>query len=314
MSRITPGTMTVGIMAVLFGLVGAYGVRRFTQPEPKPVVAQPPRAQASTDVFAPLAATDLVPDKKLAISDIMIVRMSREDVRERGLPSDYMTNPQQIAGRMLKKALKKGDPFVTTDLYSEGMGPNLAERLKPGLRAVTIPMESVDSVGGLAGPGSIVDVLFRTNGKDGIPETTVMLMEGVEVLAVNDVTVPGSRVNGNGNGHKKSVTLAVSGPQAAALMVVEGRGDLSLSLRKPGDEVRDASYRPSPLTLESLLGIPPKRAPFRAEIYRGTSRQTITFDEERVSDERFGGTPVTKADDKRLGDDRTDTAPRAQVP
>src|SRR6185295_1626334 len=72
--------------------------------------------------------------------------------------------------------------------------------------------------------------------------------------------------------------------QANKLKVVEGRGELSLSVRNVGDNtLADASPG---LTLEEVLGLPKKPVPvppvvvqpFQTEIYRGRSRQINTFD------------------------------------
>ena len=37
MQRLSPGTLILGIFAVLFGLVGAYAVKKYTQDQPAPV-------------------------------------------------------------------------------------------------------------------------------------------------------------------------------------------------------------------------------------------------------------------------------------
>ena len=65
-SRITPGTVIVGIFAVLFGLVGAYGVRKYLQTE-KP--APPPPAAPRTQIV-PLASMDLQPGRTIVLGDI----------------------------------------------------------------------------------------------------------------------------------------------------------------------------------------------------------------------------------------------------
>src|SRR4029078_9322197 len=89
------------------------------------------------------------------------------------------------------KDLKRGDPFLTASLYAEGTGPKLSDKLKPGMRAVTIPIDNVSACGVYTAEGSFVDVLFRARtrpadaltGKREIPATTVTLLENVEVLA-----------------------------------------------------------------------------------------------------------------------------------
>jgi pilus assembly protein CpaB len=185
-------------------------------------------------------------------------------------------------------------------LYPEGYGPNLADNVKPGFRAVTVPIAGSGAVNGFAAPGSIVDVIFRAAARRGqrnlnIPEVTLTLLEGVEVLALGTTSTPGIRAPGS----PSNVTLAVTPEQASALKVVEGRGELSLMLRSPGEV---GAARPAQVTLEELLGLQPEPPPFTSEIYRGASRQTVTFQREQVAMESFGGI------------DRSNPVPKAPVP
>jgi Flp pilus assembly protein CpaB len=261
-SRVSPGTLIVGIFALLFGLAGAFAVREYLRPAPvePEVVVEVPR-------IIPLASIDLEPGRPLTISDVMLVSMTDEQLRDRELPAEYMTNPQQIVGRILREGMQKGEAFATTRFYPEGMGPPLSDRLRPGLRAVTIALE--DSGTGLTTPGSYVDVLFRANSDDGRPETTVTLISGIEVLALDGNSVPGTRVI-----NAESATLAVTSRDARALKIAEGNGIFSLSLRNPEDEQLASSAGSS--TLNELLNIPPD-AQFDSEIYRRGRRQLITF-------------------------------------
>jgi hypothetical protein len=59
------------------------------------------------------------------------------------------------------------------------------------------------------------------------------LLERVEVLAIDTYTQPGQKVELEQDG---TVTLAVTPHQAKMLKVVEGRGELSLTLRNPEDQ------------------------------------------------------------------------------
>ena len=290
MSRISAGTMTLGIVAVLFGLVGAYTVREYLQSEPVVVAPTPPPAEELVQV--PLASIDLPAGKQLALGDIALVSMTAAEMQARELPLEKtMLSPQQIIGRVLREPVTASSPFLVTSLYPEGMGPSLADRLKPGLRAITVPITQSGALDGFAGPSSFVDVLLRTharesNGKVEIPEATFPLIEGIEVLAVGSNATPGTR----GSQRATTVTLAVTPEQASILKTVEGRGTLSLALRS-SLELTATTYRSEKITLEDLLGIKiePEPKPFVSEIYRGTSRQTITFDQQIVREETFGG-------------------------
>lgn len=290
MGRISAGTIIVGLFAVMFGLTGAYAAKKYF--EPQQVAQIPPRVPPPAAV--PLASTDLVVGRQVTLGDIMLVRLTPKQIKERNLPPEYMTSAQQIIGRVLRVPLKKGEAFETSALYPEGMSPSLADRLKPGYRAVTIPVKQdvgVGSVSGFTVPGTMVDVLFRINrDTEGqpIPETTFMLLNNAEVLATGPNSVPG----GANKNLPFNVTLAVTPEQANRLKVVEGRGELSLVLRSTADnELADMGQG---LTLDNVLGLPKKpevvvAQPFVTEIYRGGSRQTLQFDRDQVIKDVYTG-------------------------
>jgi len=270
-SRITPGTMIVAIFAVLLGLVGAYAVRRHLNP---PIVEKPVEAARRI----PQASGDIEAGRALTLSDVMLVPMTTAQMKQKGITAEFMSNPDQIIGRVLREPLTKGSVFTTANMYPEGMGPDISDRLKPGLRAVTIGIEGTGIVGGLARPGSLADVLFRVSAdpKIDIPETTVTLLEKVEVLAVGGNTVMGKANAGD----PKMVTLAVNPAQANALKVAEGRGLFSLSLRSETDDSL-AHGQKLPATLENVLALEPK-SQFTTEIYRAGMIQKMTFQGERL--------------------------------
>lgn len=279
MSRISPATTILLIFAVLFGLVGAYAVRRFTAKPPVAAAPPPPPAQRQT---IPMAAAKLPSGRKISMGDIALVRMSAADAaKSKYAGTGYMTNPQQIVGRVLRDDLDRGETFRPDMLYPEGTGPSLSERLKPGYRAVTIAIKGSGNLQGLADSGSLVDIVFRTKPDDKLelPETTVTLLEAVEVLAVSDNTLPGSR----GPTDADTVTLAVNATQANALKIAEGRGDFSLALRNADDGSFVSHDGPS--TLEGLLKLPVrvKTRPRTIEIYRGGTKSLNSFDVPEVT-------------------------------
>ena len=287
MSRITPGTVIVGIFAILFGLVGAYGVRKYLQSDN---TVAPPAAPALQTV--PLASMDLEPGRTIVLGEVALLQLTQAQIasmqKSGKLPPQYMSNPQQIIGRILRNPLKQGDAFKTDDLYAEGTGPTIAEKLAPGLRAVTIPVDGTGALGGYDGPGSFVDILFRTqpDEKAGIPETTVTLLEGVQVLAMEEA---GKR-NPPGVKLENRVTLAVTADQANALKIAEGRGTFALSLRNPDDVEIAASSVPQ--TLDRLLNLPVQNQHVTAIFRGGSQPQSASFPGQTITSQPAVALPV----------------------
>ncbi len=274
MNKLSPGTLLLGIFAVLFGLVGAYAVKQHLQQE-KP---EPVETAAVVRLAVPMAAADLAEGRTITAGDIVLVRMTREEIEKRGLPQGFMANSNQIVGRTLREPVKRNETFVTTTFYPEGVGPSVASRLKPGYRAVTISLESNTASAGLVTPGAIVDVIFRltANEREALPETTVTLLEMVEVLAMDQETFAGARARSGAASRGATVSLAVTPEQAAALKVTEGHGSLALALRSPDDDGIASSSTPA--TLASVLGLPAPEKPFATEVYRRGRLSTTLFD------------------------------------
>ena len=294
-ARISPGTMTAAIFAILIGLGGAYAVRQYLH-KPVPVVEQ----KAEANVVVPVAARDLVAGQTLTVNDIVVHRFSQSEFRKSEYAKKtYMSNTEQIAGRTLRVDVKTGGLFDPAILYPDGMGPGVADQLRPGFRAVSVPINDIGSVAGFARPGSVVDVLFRSESRDGYPETTMTLLERVEVLAINHAVIPGARGDqAVQNNVPAKVTLAVTPAQAKALKVVEGRGEMSLALRNPEeaeDELISLNMKRTStrVTLDQLLG-PPRRNS-KMEIYRGGVKEVLNFEDslpEDQLDETIINTPI----------------------
>ncbi len=279
---ISPGTMTVGILAIVAGLVGAYTVRTA-------LLAEQVVEVAPVVTTVPLAATDLPAGRTLSLGDISLIEITAEELDRRELPMTLvMADPQQIIGRTLETATKRGEPFLTTSMYLEGTGPDISKKLKPGFRAFTLEIPKV--LAGNVVEGTIIDVILRTDARDAsetelaIPETTLTLVQGVEVLNVEHpqpvvaTAVTDTRYINNTAPRKRSpvITLAVTLEQANALRAVEGRGDLSLVARA-ADDSQVVAGGSAPVTLESLLGITADTTTFVTEAYRGGSRDQNTF-------------------------------------
>lgn len=118
--RITPGTVVIGIFAVLAGLVGTFAVKQYLQP-PETVATPPPRPPSM--VGLPYASTDLGVGKTIRFGDIKILNMTAEEARTKFPQGQAMANAQQIIGRVVREPIKKDDPFFVDRLYPEGTGP-----------------------------------------------------------------------------------------------------------------------------------------------------------------------------------------------
>jgi len=201
----------------------------------------------SQQVTVALAASDLRPDRLVRPGDLQMLEMTPSEARKQGYAVVLDEEPSQLVGRTLRVALKKG-AVVTSDLfYPEGVRPGVAERLPPGFRAVTVTLNRESFADGYAAPETDVDVFFRAEGLQDVPETTLMVLEGLTVLAVDGSVYPfpGAAGDDSKEDNAVKVTLAVPVHSVGRVKALEGRGEITLALR--------SSKERSPLTIAREL-------------------------------------------------------------
>ena len=246
MARLSAGTLAVAIIAVLLALTGAFTVRQFLDAREQSVGAGAAVPQAKK---IPIAVIELEQGRVLRESDFAYVTMSQEKFGESSYSKQIFINEiEQLTGRVVRDSVAKGKTVGPDQLYPEGTGPMVAEKLPSGMRAVTVKVSGSGFADGLASAGTFVDILFRSiragEGDEETPETTIVALTGVEVLAVDANAFPrtqkeGLSRSGGASAADTRVTFAVRPAQATLLKALEDRGEISLALRplSEGSEV-----------------------------------------------------------------------------
>ena len=172
MQKTNSSTVLLMFVAVLFGLLGVYAFRRMGN---RPIAQQP--SVAPQKLTIPLASRDLPVGRIVALSDVALVSMTKEQMKKQGISGMFMSDPKQVIGSTVMKAVKRGETFHTSQFYADGFRPNVTDRLKPGQRAVTILVDSEDALSGYAHAGQHVDLIFRV-GEELVPNQTVAASSG----------------------------------------------------------------------------------------------------------------------------------------
>ncbi|MFH1902120.1 MAG: Flp pilus assembly protein CpaB [Candidatus Omnitrophota bacterium] len=231
--------------------------------------------------------------------------------------SQSVTSFDDLVGKQAVVSIKKGDPIVFTKLKQaerERGGGRFSMFIPEGKRAVTVSVDNISSLIGMAGPGDFVDVLgmisvpgSTQDGKQASQLATVPLFQNVLILAVG-----GEFIKRNGDGDKKSsfvegmfgkttksekkeklsplVTLALSFEEASIISFVQEQGKIKLILRSPLDTEEisptnvswDSFFQylikigslPAPASPQLQIEKPRKSV----EIYRGIKKETIYLD------------------------------------
>jgi pilus assembly protein CpaB len=101
----------------------------------------------------------------VAARDIPVIRpLTTQDLELRSVPPDALptgaiSNVGEVVGRVPKGPLWQGQPLVEQGLADDAAVFHTGLALRPGERAVAIPVTAVNAVGGAITPGARVDVL-----------------------------------------------------------------------------------------------------------------------------------------------------------
>jgi len=184
-----------------------------------------------------------------AMSVVTSANISKDKGAKEKLPEGYLSTPVQAIGRVLGVAVVEGQILTESCFVTEGSSAQLAAALPPGMRAYALTLTSGAVSGGLLYPGCVVDIIaaFRLSGREVGEAVSTTLLQGIQVLAVREVTViSGERADAekktplgptaSRSSGSVTVTLMVDSRQAEALQLAVDYGKITLIMRNPLDK------------------------------------------------------------------------------
>lgn len=292
MKRISAATVTFGLMAVVLGLVAAYIVKQAMHKPVVAVVPPPPPAPAPVDpgVQVVFARNNIPKNGKLLSADMMIAYVPRTAKAAKGT----FANQNIAEGRITKQAIKAGQAIREEYLLDIGEAlPDLAERLPPGMRAVTIGVQGAEAGGKRLGEGDFVDISMTVEGTH--PEigevATRTLMRNVLVV---DAIAGRPFIRGVNNRVQRdvsSITVAVKPADANKLIVAQRTGLLSVNLVSAADLNSEPVDLNDSITRRQLLGLKevvPAKQPkkYMVEKWSGGRLNVVEMSDDRVKESR----------------------------
>ncbi len=209
-----------------------------------------------------------------------------------------VTSFDRIAGMIVIAPISKGEQITLSKLSYQRTGEGLASITPAGKRAISIPVDSISSVGGMIRPGDYVDLIAMLNipvstaeGKQVVQNTVLPLFQNVLVLAVGQEISSG--VTGGEGRYKKAtrevsplITLALSPQEANLVAFVQEQGRIRLVLRSPTDTkvepMQPASWEtlfqylmPQQAQQQQTEEVQTESAVGYVEIYRGLNKERI---------------------------------------
>lgn len=287
MKRISPATVTFGVMAMVLGLVAAYIVRQALE---KPAVAQRPAPPPET--VPVVFALNVIPkNTRLTARDVFVQQVPKNAK----LPPGVFRGVNLVEGRITKETIAAGRAIRENMLLGlDESLPDLAERLPPGHRAVTIAVQGADTGGKRLSEGDRIDIAMTVEGThpDLGEVTTRTLMRNVLVVdaAAYQPHSRGANTTQRVQDALNSlITVAVPPADANKLIVAQRTGTLHATLVSAADAQAEAA--PSTdwaVNRRQLLGlkevVPPRK--FTIEKWTGSQVRLIEMSDERIRESR----------------------------
>jgi pilus assembly protein CpaB len=142
---------------------------------------------------------------------------------------------------VLLHPLNAGEPVVTPRLVAASGPDGIASMIRPGTRAISVPITDSTSAGGLIQPRSRVDVLFTRTGSMREALTSTIIQD-VEVLSIGRITDSADpKAAAAITAQSRTATLMVTPEQASKLELAKNQGKITLVLRNPLDKTSAAT-------------------------------------------------------------------------
>ncbi|MCX5592003.1 Flp pilus assembly protein CpaB [Alcaligenes endophyticus] len=235
------GTILLLVLAVAMGLVAVWAVQKYLQEQQASIRAAHQVVTASRVVVgqAMQAGMRLQADH-LAVRDFPLDLLPSESVS----PDDY----SQVVGLRLRRSLQAGDLLLPAYLH-EHDDIAFSQQLLPGRRAMTIPVDDINSVSGLIQSGDLIDIYVSFDEQD--RRVTAPLLQSVLVRATGKQISPEKEFEASQN--YRTLTLDLAPDEALRLVAARQNGRITALLRNPGDH--EHSQKAMRGELAHVLGI-----------------------------------------------------------
>jgi pilus assembly protein CpaB len=177
--------------------------------------------------------------EKVAVRKIPVEFAHASGIR----PDDF----SRVDSRVLDQDVQAGEAILSSMLEAK-KPPTFSAQIASGRRAITVPVDEINSISGMLEPGDLIDLLVSLDQQG--RKLTVPLMHSVAVMATGQRSLSDPK-----NGERRvysTVTLDADPQQAQYLIVARETGRLTALLRNPEDRLPQHG---SAVDLAALLGV-----------------------------------------------------------
>lgn len=210
--------------AVTIGLVAALGASSYLKNRVADLEAQ----ARGKNVNVVVAKTDLPKGTKLSANTVAIRPIPGEFAHSAAVLPDQF---DRVEGQALAYSVKAGE-MILWGLMEGKKVPTFSARVESGRRAITVPVDEINSISGLLEPGDLIDLIVTIDQKG--KKITLPLLQSIKVMATGQRSIDDPK-----SGERRlysTVTLDTDPQQAQNVVVAREAGRLTALLRNPEDK------------------------------------------------------------------------------
>ena len=230
------------LVALSLGGLAAFGVNRYIKRQVEDIEARG-KGQRSVRVLVP--KEDLLKGTPLNAKVIAVREVPAEWVHSNAVTPEQF---DRIENQKLAYPAARGEMLLWSLLEGQ-RAPTFSSRLAAGRRAITVPVDEVNSISGMVEPGDRIDLMVSVR-KD-TKAYMFPLLQNVAILATGSRAVVDADAK-EGRRSFTTITLEASPEDAQRVLAAREVGKLAAVLRAPGDTAAHSSARRDAM---ALLGI-----------------------------------------------------------
>ena len=232
------------LVAAVLAVVAVFGVQAWLSSERQNILQQVMNDNENTadSIKVVVASAPLRFGERVTASKLKLI-----DWPGGSVPNGVFVNLEDVVGadeltsRYVLSAIEVDEPVLKSKITIPGQKAKLSTALREGMKAVTIRVNDVSGIAGFVLPGDRVDVLLTRGGRSGGGSTVDVLLQGVNVLAIDQL----ADERADKPSVVRTVTFEVSTEEAQKLILGSQIGTLSLVLRNIGSSDVESTERMS---------------------------------------------------------------------
>jgi pilus assembly protein CpaB len=234
------------ILALGLGVLAAFGVNRYITRQVEDIES---RGRATKTVKVLVPKGDLIKGTVLTSKLIAVREVPAEWAHSNAMvPAQF----ERVENQKLAYAASAGEMLMWSMLEGQ-RAPSFSSRLPAGRRAITVPVDDVNSISGMLEPGDRIDLMVSV--KKDARTMLFPLLQNVVVLATGTRAAMEGEAKEGGKRTYTTITLDASPAEAQQVLAAREVGKLAALLRAPGDNVAGTNNRKDAM---SLLGFSDK--------------------------------------------------------